>query len=185
MWDSYLPLASQTQFVERGVKEAQTVSKTGRKEEQRSSYAIVRSHNVHCDDIDGDTTTPDRITQLMINGDIAVAKKQALIDSIGEDAYKTEFEESRKYLQGGHYRHRQIQGIIDDIMEKADKNKVSNARQKVTGVHLTAENLEVIKYSWLKKKEHTVFLKAELTARGFTGWKHPQDHEKKPNKDLT
>lgn len=38
---SCLPLPSNTQFVERGVKEAKNVSATGHKEEQRSACAIL------------------------------------------------------------------------------------------------------------------------------------------------
>ena len=173
--------------MEQGVKEAMTVSKTGRREEQRSSYAIVRSHNVLCEDINDDTKIADRINQLMNNGDTAVAKKEALIESIGEEAYKAEFDEAEKLLQGGHYRNERIQGIIDDIMDSADRNKADNVRQKTTGVDLTAENLNVIQYTWLLKKEHTDFLKAELKARGFVAWKHPKNHPKKTKKgkDLT
>ena len=43
LWTNFLPLASCTQFVEAGVKEASTVSKTGRAEETRSACAILRS----------------------------------------------------------------------------------------------------------------------------------------------
>jgi hypothetical protein len=44
----HLPLASQTQFVEAGVKEAENVSNTDRLEELRSAYAIIRLARVHC-----------------------------------------------------------------------------------------------------------------------------------------
>ena len=43
MHSTYLPLPSQTQFVESGVKEAKNVSSTDRSEELRTALAIVRS----------------------------------------------------------------------------------------------------------------------------------------------
>jgi hypothetical protein len=47
MYSTYLPLASHTQFVEAGVKEAKIVSQSDRSEQLRSSYAINRSARVH------------------------------------------------------------------------------------------------------------------------------------------
>jgi hypothetical protein len=47
MYSTYLPLASQTQFVEAGVKEAKIVSQLDRSEQLRSVYAINRSARVH------------------------------------------------------------------------------------------------------------------------------------------
>ena len=61
MWHTYLPLACQTQFVERGVWEAKLVASTGRLEEQRSACAIVRSFTLLVSGIERDTTAPDRI----------------------------------------------------------------------------------------------------------------------------
>eukprot|EP00957_Ditylum_brightwellii_P057514 4360742-Ditylum_brightwellii.AAC.1 len=42
-WSHYIADASNTQFVERGVKEAWNISSTNRSEELRSVYAICRS----------------------------------------------------------------------------------------------------------------------------------------------
>ena len=42
----WFPFASNTQFVESGVKEAKLVSMDKRKENTRSEYAIIRSHTV-------------------------------------------------------------------------------------------------------------------------------------------
>ena len=47
LYKMYLPLASQTQFVEAGVKEARNVSPTDRSEPLRSAYAVARSARVH------------------------------------------------------------------------------------------------------------------------------------------
>ncbi len=46
MFEQYLPLASNTQFVESGVKEAKIVATTGRHEELRSIYAIIRDRDI-------------------------------------------------------------------------------------------------------------------------------------------
>ena len=81
-----MPLASQTQFVERGVKEAKIVAATGGGEAQCSCYAIIRSFNVHCTEIEAATSVPERIKFLIANGEAAVARKQELIQKISEDA---------------------------------------------------------------------------------------------------
>ena len=158
------------------------MSATGRGEEQRSSYAIIRSSSVLCDEIDEDTSTPDRIKYLLANGEAAVARKDALIEAIGEETYKAEFDEARKHLSfKGHFKKKRIAGLVDAMVETSEKNKVENARQKTTGMTVTAGNLDddVIQWKWIYKKEHTEFLKAELRARGYADWKYPADHKKK------
>lgn len=51
-WSACPPLASQTQFVERGVKLANIVAATDHREESRAAWAIVRSANVHLAGVD-------------------------------------------------------------------------------------------------------------------------------------
>jgi hypothetical protein len=46
LWRRFLPLACHTQFVEASVKEARNVAVTGRHEELRSAYAIIRGDTV-------------------------------------------------------------------------------------------------------------------------------------------
>jgi hypothetical protein len=59
----YLPLASNSQFVEPGVKEARTVSTTGRNEELQSVYAIC--HSCLFGKLKPLTNTPARVHQIL------------------------------------------------------------------------------------------------------------------------
>jgi hypothetical protein len=68
-----LALASNTQFVDRGVKDVAMVGDTGRKEEQRSAYAIIRSSNLLLKEITRDTHAPNKINALLQSGEEAVA----------------------------------------------------------------------------------------------------------------
>ena len=51
LWENYLPLMTHTQSVERGVKDAGTVGKTGRSEQHRSALAVVRSFCINDDEL--------------------------------------------------------------------------------------------------------------------------------------
>ena len=188
MWDAHLAMASQTQFVERGVKEAQTVAKTGRREEQRSAHAIIRSFDVHCEDVSKDTSVVDRIGALISNVDGSVERKAKMISRLGEAAYKQSFEEARKHLHKEHFRHERVGRLIDEVTESAESNKVDNVRQRETGILPTAAAAGLISYSTIKKNMgHEPCLKEELSFRGFTAWLHSIDHEdeKKRGKTLT
>ena len=197
MHRSFLPLASQTQFVERGVKDAQNVAVTGRQEEQRSSYCIVRSSHVLGIEaeagIDPNTdsnkvATPEKIKILMGRAERIVERQDALKEEIGEEQYKAEFNECGAMLHGAnHFRYVRNQGVIDEIAATAEVNKVSNVRQQQTGVHATAAGLGLVGYSKLKKKEHEKDLKVELAARGITDLNYPMDYPKatKAGKPMT
>ena len=170
--------------MERGVKEAQTVSKTGRQDAQRSTYAIIRSANVHCDDIDKETGAKERISHLIDNVEAAVARKQAMIKSIGEDVYAKEHKEAKALLTTEHQRKERIAGVIDSVMETAEKNKASNVRQKATGVTFTPANFGVFEYKHLVKASHAALVEEELRYRGFTDWNYGDDHAKAGKKLL-
>lgn len=60
-WSVHLPLASQTQFVEHRVKEANAVSAADRQEEQCSACAIVGSFSVLQAGIENDSSTPSHV----------------------------------------------------------------------------------------------------------------------------
>ena len=79
-----------------------------------------------CDEIDGDTKDSDRIAILMKNVEAAVARKDAVIDSVGEVAYNKAFEAVKKHLHEDHFRKERIAGVIDSVIATADKNKVPN-----------------------------------------------------------
>lgn len=46
MWETFLPLASHTQFVEAGAKEARIVSTANRFEEMRTAHAVLRTSSI-------------------------------------------------------------------------------------------------------------------------------------------
>jgi hypothetical protein len=82
----YLPLASNTEFVEGGVKASVIVAATGRHEETRSAYVINRSVRVHCDDISSDSPAPKRIAALLAIVELPIQMKQK-VKEVSEVAY--------------------------------------------------------------------------------------------------
>ena len=96
----YLPLASQTQFVEASVKEAKNVSQTGREEQLRSAIAIERSHGIIGSGKLSGLTGPQKAEQLIqsarnktrqqsaIKASLGTIQYQKVLDSIKEEVYK-------------------------------------------------------------------------------------------------
>ena len=170
-------LPSNTQFVERGVKEAMLVSSTGRGEIQRTALTIIRGCIVLCDEINDDTKLPDRISHLLANGEEFIDKTLALQEKVGIEVYNAAHARAKQHLShGGHYKHTREERVVDTIKGSAEANKPDNARQKTTGVESTADARGMKKYSKVTKSSHEIDLKIELEHRGFTGWEHPQDH---------
>ena len=138
---------------------------------------------------DSDTNkvaTPAKIKILMSRAERAEQRLENIILEIGEEKYEEEFKECGAMLKGaGHFRFVRSQGVIDAIAAAAEVNKVSNVRQQQTGVHVTAEGSGLISYSKLRRADHLKNLKIELAARGFTDFKYPATHEKKPNQQMT
>ena len=163
------------------------MAKTGRLEEQRSSYSIIRSFNVHCIGINDKTKVADRIDLLLANGDLHLQRKDALIDEIGEDECYEAVEEVKNLLgYKGHFKRERVQGQIDAVTETAEQNKTTDARQSAAGVDLTMVALELTEHRKLKKDDHTKDLTVELKHRGKgdSDLVCPPDHEKKANKPL-
>ena len=191
---SFLPMPSHTQMIERDVKDARTVSVTGRREEQRSNYSIIRSaHILGLEAEHGEIITASedfeesgkklkastKVELLMKRIDAAMAKKAALVDKIGEEQFNAEFQEVKALIHGkGHFKQQRVDGVIEDMLAAAGNNKAENVRQRQTGVELTAGALGRIPYKSLKKGDHLDALRLELTARGVTDWKYPVDHPK-------
>ena len=176
-------------MIERVVKETRTVSVTGRQEEQRSNYCIVRSaHILHLEDElqQDDTDTPGTNTPeddpkklcaptkaklLLKRVDDAMAKKAALVAKIGEEQFNAELKEVKDLIHGkGHFKSQRVEGVLEDMLAAAENNKAENVRQKQTGVDVTAGALGRVPYNKLKGKDHKDDLNEELTARGFTDW---------------
>ena len=184
LWSTYLPLASQTQFVERGVKEAKVVAATGRLEEQRSAHAIVRSFTLLSSGIERQSPAPDRIKLLLNSVDCYLKTKASIILRLGSEWYEDASKEARKHLHGEHFKHQRVDDLIEDVIVVAERNKADNVRQKTTGVPLTMAQLNLIPYSKVLKALHTNDLITELQFRGFVSWKHPSNHDKKADKRL-
>jgi hypothetical protein len=185
MWKTYLPLASQTQFVERGVKECAIVSATNRGEESRTVLAMIRSARVHAVGIDRDTTMEEKIKALFGAAQLAVDRQEELRETMG-DQYKQAIDFAKAELKSNHSKVERKEKLIVDALSKADKNKkTDNVRQRATGLTMTVKTMGLLAYSKLKKDDHGGDLKTELQHRGFDGWSYPATHEKKANKPLT
>ena len=91
----YLPLASNTQFVEAGVKEASLASKTGRHEEMRSIYCINRSSTVLAAGVNRDTKPTDKIRLLMD----AAKKKENYHSALKEEWGKVRYDTVNQWNQ--------------------------------------------------------------------------------------
>ena len=176
LWSTFLPLASQTQFVERGVKEAKIVSATGRREEQRTAHAIVRSFTPPVSGIERESSAPDRIEALLSSVDQVIKRKASLILAHGADWCKTALGEAKKHLHSSHFRNERVDGLIDSVMSVAEKNKPENVRQQMTGVLTTAAAAGLIQCSKLNECLHCNDLIAELQFREGDMF-CPPDHE--------
>jgi hypothetical protein len=175
LWRTYLALASNTQFVERGVKEGTLCGSTGRKEEQRSAYAINRSAMVHCDAISGESTPTQRIEALMDNVEHALKRKDRVMEVFGDD-YPAVFEEAKSHMYGkGHFRQEREELLTGTTLARSMVNRATeNVRQRQTGRTMTAANLGIIQYSHLKATKHTNDIVIELQKRGYNDVYKPQ-----------
>lgn len=144
---TFLPLACNAQFVEHGAKEARVVATTGRKEEQQSACAIIRSFNVLSDDIDRETSGVDQIKGLVMNTKGAVERNSHVRHRLGEAQPLEAGNEARKLLLSDHCKHERAQGQIDAALETTEVNRPQNVRQKAAGVTMTMETLGLIPHS--------------------------------------
>jgi hypothetical protein len=160
----YLPLASNSQFVEAGVKEAKIVSTTGRNEELRSVYAICRSFLFG--KLKQSTNNPARVNQIL-----TVVIEQNSIHQ--NEINKLAREERRKVLTSAlmenHFRKGRLEKKQKNISKKGSADKADNVTQRLEGVHDTAFIDGKIQYGKLLKIEHTRDLAIELTYRGLDG----------------
>ena len=108
----------------------------------------------------------------------AVARKEALIKSIGKETFDKEHKEAKALLSTEHQRKERVAGVIESVMETAEKNKAPNVRQKTTGVTFTPANHDVFQHRHLLKDAHAALLEEELKHRGFTDWNYSGDHAK-------
>jgi hypothetical protein len=174
----YMPLASNTQFVEAGVKEASLASKTGRHEEMRSIYCINRSSTVLAAGVDRDTKPTDKIRLLMS----AAKKKEKYHSALKEEWEKARYDDAingiKRELLQNHYKHERIDRQTQAIIDTANMNKVANVRQLREGVdeRETMLAMGLVAYSKVVSNQgHLHDLVQELTHRGYDTWNHGAD----------
>ena len=167
MHSFYLPLASQTQFVEAGVKEAKIVSTTDRSEQLRSIYAINRSARVHT--AAGDKTLSDISSTEQIACLINSASQH--IDDhdrfkFGNNNYKPSIDAIANSIRADHFKNSRVAQLKDIVHNKGNINKKDNVLQQKTGVDRTLNMLGFVAYGKMKKAVHHLPLLQELLHRG-------------------
>jgi hypothetical protein len=165
LYHMYLPLASHTQFVEAGVKEAKNVSTTDRSEMLRSAYAVCRAARLHCIDDLRCLSSTNRIEALLSSA-IHHCEDHEALKALDEE-YDARIEDIADLMRENHFRHERVENEKQEALNKANKNKVENAMQKRTGVEQTAAVAGIVRYGNLRV-HHLDAIKVELLARGCT-----------------
>jgi hypothetical protein len=170
-WTNYLPLMSHTQRVERGVKEAGTVGKTGRSEQHRSALGIIRSLVVHDDQLNNKTST-EKALHLFDQATDLFQEHERLKQQPG---YKEWLEETQAYIMGSeHFSNARIDEQMKAVDELGEIMRPEMAGQKIKGVDHTGESLDLVKYRKVLKgtpangNGHQKELRQELVFRGLT-----------------
>ena len=164
MFQTYLPLPCQTQFVEFGVKEAQHVSQTNRSEEVRSAYGIVRSAHV----TDAGNSKTGTTNLMMIVNRINTAK--ASVDEHAswkrqDPGYCGSHDNVLRLLKRGHFKSVRVGKKKSLIDEMANTNKRINQAQQPKPQQLTAAVTGNVLFGKLTKKLHMDDLRMELLFR--------------------
>jgi hypothetical protein len=164
MYSKYLPLASQTQFVEAGVKEARNVSPTDRSEMLRSAYAVSRSARVHSIGDLRYIKSTQRIEELLHSAIIHSDEHEAF--KANDPTYKQTITSIAKDMREEHFKEERVRKIQEQAAAKLYKNKKENIIQKKSGVDRTHAMDGLFPYGKLVKKLHFDALKEELLFRG-------------------
>jgi hypothetical protein len=162
----YLPLASHTQFVEAGVKEAKNVSITDRSEMLRSAYAVSRSARVHSIEDLRCLKSTERIEALITSALRHHDDHSAL--KADSPNYLETIEAIAKSMREEHFKQVRVAKATHGMLAKVNKNKKENALQQKTGVDRTHAVEGLFPYGKLVKKLHFDALKVELLFRGCT-----------------
>jgi len=172
MHSTYLPLPSQTQFVESGVKEAKNVSSTDRSEELRSSLAIIRSATPLGKSKIGDASyNSSKILSLIRSAHERSDPHEHWQRNQIDDAYDARFNTILYSLSPqGHYKENRVDAKKTRVDEDGDKFKKQNATQlKHVPQHQTPAVTGLIPYGKLVQKAagHMDGLRIELCHRGI------------------
>ena len=171
MWRNYLPAASHTQMVERGVKKIGVAGKTGRSEEHRSAYVIYQSYVTDNDNL-SELYGCNMSKHLMESAQKFWDEIEAIRHSPG---YKEQYDEVYNLLlPKNHYKSVRIIKTEEKVFAKCDVEKKEVKAQKSKGVHRTNAVMKTTPYSKVQKgkkgKSHIEDVRLELSARGC-----PQD----------
>ena len=163
---AYLPLASHTQFVEAGVKEAKVVSQSDRSEQLRSAYAIIRSARIHSDGVVvRDLSSTQRIQMLMKSAKQHVESRQYFQGAHVD--YNEQVNAIVTSMRTEHFKQERVEQLIATAINKGSINKKDNALQKRRGVDTTLVMMGLIPYGKLTKRNgHHEDLMTELLFRG-------------------
>lgn len=166
MYTMYLPLASQTQFVEAGVKEARNVSPTDRSEMLRSAYAVARSARVHSIDDIRTMKSTERIESLLHSALIHSNEHETLKEANPD--YNERVEAIARDMRQEHFKQKRVEKMKQDALAKVHRNKKENSLQKKIGVDRTHTMEGLFPYGKLNKRLHHDSLKIELLYRGLS-----------------
>jgi len=164
-----LPLASQTQFVERFVKEAKHVSATDRSEEHRTWMAIVRAwtplgRSTKEEDM---SFNASKITAT-IESATERSSQHALMQTNQEDhEHDVRIAQlSHSLASAGHFKNERIEAKIAKVDEKGAQCKKQNVAQAVREQDKTATVTGLVPYGKLVIKRNLEDLLVELRFRG-------------------
>jgi hypothetical protein len=130
MYSKYLPLASQTQFVEAGVKEAKNVSPTNRSEMLRSAYAVSRSARVHSIGDLRYIKSTKRIEELIHSAIIHSDEHEAFKSN--DPNYKQCIDAIAKNMRDEHFKEERLRKMEELASARVYTNRKENIMQKKT-----------------------------------------------------
>ena len=148
---TYLPLASHTQFVEAGVKEAKIVSQSDQSEQLRSAYAIIRSASLHSIGVVRDLSSNERIQKLIKSAQQHVNASEELQQD--QPNYLELINAIVTSMRKEHFKQERVNMLVATAINKGSVNKKDNAIQKKRGVDTTLVMLGLIPYGKLLKQE--------------------------------
>jgi len=169
MHSTYLPLASQTQFVERGVKEAKYVSATDRSEEHRSCMAIIRSHTpLGRVKLDDSSYNASKILSLIESSKSRSSQHNLWQVNQEDHQYDARYNQIRHSLAGGHFKVERVQAKKDVVNTTGFKYKKPNIAQQIRPQTKTYQVKGLVPYGKLVQARNMDDLRIELLFRGIS-----------------
>jgi len=170
MHSTFLPLASQTQFVESEVKTAKLVAQTDRSEELRSCMAIIRSLSPLGKSKDEDASyTGTKIKALTMSAWERASPHIRWRQTQVDNAYDARFNTILCSLSPqGHFKDERVEAKKTRVDELGSKYKAQNAAQAIKPQHRTPTVTGLMPYSklTLAGENHMDGLAQELCHRG-------------------